>query len=286
MPEHVIDVSSAQFDRQVLEASRELPVLVDFWAPWCAPCRSLGPLLERLAREYGGRFVLAKVNSDDNPDIAAAFGVRGIPNVKAFVDGRLVDEFTGALPEAAVRQFIDALVPSLAEPIRLEARAARERGETDATRRLLLQAIKLDPRHEAAQLDLIELLIDIHDEAEAERLLEEIEPRARDGQRCEVLRARLALGKTAAGTQDEHGLRATIAGDPGNLEARLALSNQMALARRYREAMDELVEIVKRDRSFRDDAGRSGLVTLFNLLGSDHDLVREYRHRLAALINR
>jgi putative thioredoxin len=116
-----IDVGEQNFNEVVIEGSRQAPVVVDFWAPWCAPCRALKPVLEKLADEYQGRFTLAKVNSDENPAIAAQFGVRGIPNVKAFVGGELVDEFSGALPEPAVREFIDRIVPSPAEELRQAA---------------------------------------------------------------------------------------------------------------------------------------------------------------------
>jgi putative thioredoxin len=287
MTTHAIDVTEANFMQEVIEASRRVPVLVDFWAPWCGPCRSLGPILEKLAAEYQGRFRLAKVNSDENQALAAQFGVRGIPNVKAVVDGKIVNEFTGALPESAVREFIDALLPSPAEPLRQEALAAHARGETDATRKLLLQAIHLDPKHEQARLDLIDLLLDAGDLAEAQRLLGEVAENGRDRDRIERLAAHLALAQTAAdGGADEATLRQHIGADPANLEARLQLSNLLALKQDYRGALEELLEIVRRDRAFQEDIGRKTMLQVFNLLGTDSDLVREYRGKLSTAINR
>lgn len=287
MSHHCIDVSASNFTQEVIEASRRLPVLVDFWAPWCGPCRSLGPILEKLAAEYQGRIRVAKINSDENQALAARFGVRGIPNVKAVVDGKIVNEFTGALPEPAVREFIESLLPSPAEPLRQEALAAHARGEADATRKLLLQAIRLDPKHEQARLDLVDVLLDAGDLAEAQRLLGELGDGGKDRDRIDRLAARLALAQAAAGGgADEAELRARIAADAADLAARLALAHLLALQQDYRGALEELIEIVRRDRSFRDDIGRKTMLQIFSLLGSDSDLVREYRGRLSALINR
>lgn len=286
MSAHTIDITENNFMQEVVEASRRMPVLVDFWAPWCGPCRSLGPILEKLAAEYQGRFRLAKVNSDENQALAAQFGVRGIPNVKAVVDGQIVNEFTGALPESAVREFIDALLPSPAEPLRQEALAAHARGETDATRKLLLQAIRLDPKHEQARLDLIDVLLDAGDLAEAQRLLDEIAEGAKDRSRFDSLAARLALARSASGGADEERLKMRLQNDPADLDARLDLANAMAARRDYRGALEELLEIVRRDRAFKEDIGRKTMLQVFSLLGSDHDLARDYRSRLSAAINR
>lgn len=286
MSSHTIDVSENNFMQEVIEASRRVPVLVDFWAPWCGPCRSLGPILEKLAAEYQGRFRLAKINSDENQALASQFGVRGIPAVKAVVNGELVNEFTGVLPESAVREFIDALLPSPAEPLRQEALAAHARGETDAARRLLLQAIRLDPKHEQARLDLIDVLLEAGDLAEARRLLGEIAEDGKDRSRIESLTARLALAQDGAGNADEGALRARIGADGGDLAARLDLAKLLAAQQDYRGALEELLEIVRRDRAFQDDIGRKTLLQIFSLLGPDSDLVREFRGKLSSLINR
>jgi putative thioredoxin len=285
MSAHAVDVTVKDFQTQVIDASKKAPVLVDFWAPWCGPCRALGPVLEKLAAEYGGRFILAKVNSDENQSLARQYGVRGIPNVKAFANGELADEFTGALPETQVREFIDRLLPSPAEPLRQQALAAKARGETDATRKLLLQAITLDPRHEAARLDLVDLMIDAKDIEEARRLLDEIADRARDAVRVDALRARLQLVANSGSGADRASLERKIAADPADLEAHFELANLLALHQDYGPAMEQLLEIVRRQRGFRDDAARKTLINLFNLLGSDNALVREYRSRLAAALN-
>ena len=285
MSAHAVDVSNRNFEQDVITASHSVPVVVDFWAPWCGPCRALTPVLEKLAGEYEGRFILAKVNSDENQELAMRYGVRGIPNVKAFVDGQLADEFTGALPESAVREFIESLLPSPAEPLRQEALAANARGDAARAEELLRRAIQLDPRNEAARLDLIELLTAIDNFTEAQRLLDDIAEPARDSVRVEALRARLILAGSR-GSADKATLEARIATDADDLEARLELANLLALQADYRPAMTQLLEIVRRDRGFRDDAGRKTLVALFNLLGPDHELVREFRRELAALLNR
>lgn len=286
MTECIFDVSSQDFERDVIAASATALVIVDFWAPWCGPCRALGPILEKLAREYRGRFILAKVNSDDNPELARRYGVRGIPSVKAFLNGQLIDEFSGALPESSVRAFIDDLLPSPAEPLRQEALAAQARGDAAAAKELLSRAIALDPRNEAVRLDLAETLLDASDIEGARALLDEIGDEARDMQRAEASRARLTLAAGSQGAADAKTLEARVAADPADLDARFELANVLALRKAYRSAMEHLLELVRRDRGFRDDAGRKTLLTLFNLLGPDDDRVREFRRLLAALLHR
>jgi putative thioredoxin len=240
-------------------------------------------VLEKLAAEFGGRFLLAKVNSDEEPDLSARFGVRGIPNVKAFVDGRVVDEFSGALPEGRVRVFLEGVAPSLAEPLRLEAAAMREAGDLAGALARLQEALGVDATHEATLLDRADLLIEMKRVTEAQAIVDGIGDRARNAARVTRLQARLAF---AAGGGDAEALARRVAGDPGDLAARLELANALAGAGDHATALDHALEVVRRDRAFGDDAGRRTMLRIFELLGPDSDLARRYRRELAAAINR
>ncbi|MFN3545280.1 MAG: tetratricopeptide repeat protein [Thiobacillus sp.] len=280
MAEHALDVGLADFNRNVLEESKRRPVVVDFWAPWCGPCKSLKPILEKLAAEYGGKFLLAKINSDENQELAARYGVRGIPSVKAFVDGQIVDEFSGALPEGEVRAFLDSLIPSPAESVRQQAAAARAAGDLAGALKLLAEASKLDPLHVGVRLDASEIMLDLGEADEARRLLDSLPDDA--DPRVPQLKARLQF-MGAAGA-DEAALRARIEANGNDLEARLALANLLIAAGHYEPGMDQLLEIVRRDRSFQDDIGRKTLLSVFNLLGGG-ELVGRYRRLLASALN-
>lgn len=281
--EHVVEVGPADFRRVVIEGSLRAPVVVDFWAPWCAPCRALAPVLEKLAAEYAGRFTLAKVNTDEHPALAAQLGVRGIPNVKAFVGGRIADEFTGALPEPMVRAFLERIVPSPSEELRREARALFEsRRDADGALALLARALELDPRNDAARMDAAEIALEAGRLESARAQLEALGALAQMEERAAALRARLALAEGAASAGDAAALEARLARDPGDLDARVRLASVHAARQDYRGALEQLLEVVRRDRSFGDDLARKKMLEIFTLLGPDHELVREYRRRLAA----
>jgi putative thioredoxin len=281
------DVTVADFSQKVLDASHQAPVLVDFWAEWCQPCRVLKPILEKLAAEYQGRFILAKVNSDENQELAQRYGVRGIPAVKAFVDGEVVDEFTGALPEGQVREFIDRLIPSPAEPLRAQAFAAHEKGDLDGARKLMAQAINLDPRNDESYLDYVDLSLQAGDLDEAKEVLDAVRERSRDRARVDALEAQLHLA-TGSGGADVEALSARIAADPQDLDARLQLANALAVTRDYRGALEQLIEIVRCDRKWNDEAGRKTALRLFALLAAQpqyDDIVREFRTALSRTLN-
>lgn len=245
MPAHAADVTSQDFEREVVEASKTLLVVVDFWAPWCAPCRALKPILEKLCAEYDGRLKLVKINSDENQDIAAAFGVRSIPDVMAFRGGKPVAHFLGAQPESQVRAFIDRLLEEADDAQRLErARQLIDLGRTDEAT-ALLDAVRFDV---------------------------DLEPRV------QALRAAIAFARAGA---DEGKLREKLAADPADHAARFALAGAYAGAKRYREALDELLEIVARDKEWNDGAARKQILNLFNLAEDEPELVADYRSKLA-----
>lgn len=281
----VIEVTLTNFQRDVIDASQRMPVLVDFWAPWCQPCQALTPRLEALTVSYASRVRLAKINSDDNPELARRFGVRGIPNVKAFVGGVVVDEFTGVLPDRELREFVDALLPSPAEPTYDEARAALLRGDADAALALNETALSLDPLFEPAMLGRVEALIAQARLDEAQAALDALPGDMNDRARVGTLYARIGVARRQPGDAD-HDYAARIARNPDDLAARLEWSALHAAEEDWEGAMKQALEVVRRDRDFGDDAGRRTLIDLFDLLGSDHPLVRHYRRELAAVLNK
>lgn len=280
MSEHALDVGLADFNRTVLEESRRRPVVVDFWAPWCGPCKTLKPLLEKLAAEYGGKFLLAKINSDENQELAARYAVRGIPSVKAFIDGDVVDEFSGALPEAEVRAFLDRLIPGPADELRAQALDARMAGDAAGALQLLAEASKLDPQHIGLRLDATEIMLDLGETDEAQRLIGSVPDDA--DPRVPQLKARLQFA--AAAGEDEAALRARVDADGNDLDARLKLANLLVASGDYEAGMAQLLEIVKRDRAFGDDIGRKTLLSVFDLLGGG-ELASRYRRLLASALN-
>lgn len=280
MSEHALDVGLADFAQHVLEESKQRPVVVDFWAPWCGPCKSLKPILEKLAAEYGGKFLLAKINSDDNQELAARYGVRGIPSVKAFVDGAPVDEFSGALPEGEVRTFLDRLVPGPADELRAQAADLRFAGDLPGALQVLADASRIDPNHLGVRLDAAEIMLDLGEADEGRRLLASVPDDA--DPRVPQLKAWLQF--LGAAGEDVAALTAQVAANENDLEARLRLANLLVAAGQHEAGMDQLLEIVRRDRGFGDDIGRKTLLSVFDLLGGG-ELVSRYRRRLASALN-
>jgi len=277
---NVLEVTAATFEQDVLEASRAVPVVVDFWAPWCGPCRALGPILEKLATEYSGRFRLAKVNSDENPELSSRFNVRSIPDVRVFRDGQQVDQFTGALPERQVRAFIEDVVPSPAESEWLRGAELRLAGDPVGAETALRQALQLDPQLHLARIDLADLLMDAGRHEEAAIELDAVPDDPDWDARVAALRQAVAFARAGGSESD---LAARVTANPADLEARLALAGALAARRAWRDALDQLLEIVRHDKAWRDGEARKQMIAVFNLAG-DEDLVGEYRRKLASVL--
>ena len=280
----IIDVGDEDFEREVLERSKDVPVVVDFWAPWCAPCRALGPVLERLAAEHGGAFVLAKVNVDESPAVARALRIQSIPAVKAFRDGHIALEFVGAQPESAVRQFLAAVLPTEADRRAREGESRLAAGDTAAAEAGFTAALALDPRHPRALLGLARLHVARGDDTEALTLLERVPPSASVAREAERLAAEIRTRVDATG--DEATLRGRVRANPGDLDARLQLGRVLAARGRYAEALAELLEVVRRDPGHADQAARKAMLDVFEVVGARDPLTEKYRSELAQALFR
>jgi putative thioredoxin len=260
----VVEVGDADFEQVVLEGSRERPVVVDFWAEWCAPCRQLGPVLERLAEEKGGEFLLAKLDTDANQYTAAQFDVRSIPLVVGFVDGRPVDSFVGAMPEPAVRQWVERLLPSSGDRAALGAEALERAGRFEEAEREYRAVLSEEPGNRAAKLGLARCLAYRGETSEAEETVRTLLPDP------EAERLLSALRVEAWRSLD---------GSAGGLDAARAA----APAGRWREALDAMLAIVRDDPEGRDE-GRAAMLDVFAVLGDEDPIVREYRTKLASAL--
>jgi putative thioredoxin len=279
-----METSLATFEKDVIAASALAPVLVDFWAPWCGPCKTLGPMLEKLEAEYAGKWRLVKVNVDENQELAAHFQVRSIPHVVAFADGRPVDQFIGVLPEGQLREFLDRLVPEGADAARAEAQAALAEGRREDAYDALKAALAYDPGYDEARLDLIELLLEDQRIDEARNDL--LSPKTTQGidARFNAIKTRLDAEDAAADLPPTDALEQRVAAQPDDLEARFDLASALIARRNYAGALEHLLAIVQRDRTFRDDIGRKTMLSVFDLAAHQPEIVSQWRRKLSAAL--
>ena len=285
MSQFAFDIDASNFEQIVYENSKHTPVVMDFWAEWCGPCKTLKPILEKLAEEYQGKFILAKINADQHQELAAQFAVRGIPSVKAVYNGEIVEEFSGALPEAQVRAFLDRIIPSPGEALRVAAATARAEGDPAKALQLLAEASSLDAGNEKVRLDAADILLEMNELDEARRLIDSLSPATRMDEQAQRISAKLnfALGGQQGG--DEAGLKEQIAADPRDMAARMQLANLLVAAGRYPEGLDQLLEMVRIDRNWDDDAARKTILAVFSMLGGQGEIVSAYRRKLASALN-
>jgi putative thioredoxin len=276
----VIEVSDDTFQKEVIERSKETTVVVDFWAEWCGPCRQLGPVLEKEVESRGGAVILAKIDTDQNSKIAMQFRVSGIPAVKAFRDGKVVADFVGARPPAEIKRFFDKLVPSPAEQSVSRGKELLQKGQEEAAEALFQEALSLDVRCEPARVELICLWLKQGKQAEATAIAEKIARGSSERALADALLWEASLEADAT-KEDPRAMLDAIDAEPNNLALRWSVAARFFLNEEHEDALREFLEIVKRDRNYRDDGARKAILSIFAMLGPEHELVTLFRRRLS-----
>lgn len=285
-PTTILDAITQQtFDEQVLQPSARVPVLVDFWAAWCAPCRVLMPLLQTIVASYDGKVRLATVNSDEQPELANAYGIRSLPTVKLFRDGEVVGEFSGVQPESVIRELIDEHIARPSAASHQRAVTALQQGDIAQALTLLQHAHAEDPANHRLTIELAGLQMQTGNIDDAETLLRALPAQFRSE---DSVRQLLALGLFARAKLQNDDLAAVqqqAHNEPGNLQVRFQLASHLILAEDYAVGIELLLTILQQDRQFGDDLARRALLAVFDILGERHELVQRNRRRLASLLH-
>lgn len=292
---YIVQLDEENFMQVVVEGSDQTPVLVDFWAEWCGPCKTLMPILEKLAIEYNGAFVLAKLDTEAYPNIAQQLAIRSLPTVKLFKDRQLVNEFMGALPESEIRTFLDTHVgPALPaddtseeEPADQRVHTAMnlyEQGNPDAAKQMLREAQAEDPTNAEVLLALGQISVSTGDVETAESCLKALPEAEREGTQAMRLAGILELAKEADMSVSLEQLQSAVDSSANDSEARYKLAIAQAMGGNVQTAMDELLTLIRTDPQYNDGAARQKLLAMFNILGDD-PLVGQYRRKLFALLH-
>jgi len=299
----MIDVTVENFEAEVIAASMQVPVLVDFWAPWCGPCKSLGPVLEKLETEYAGRFKLVKIDSDQEQQIAGMFGIRSIPTCVLLMNGQPVDGFMGALPEGQVRAFLDKHVPPAGEEAPAEpeeAPAAPGAEDPAAALEKLQHAVATDPANDDVRFDYVKLLLQMGREDDAKVAFAPVIAKAGVSRKIGALKAWMdAIDSVAIGADIEGagaGFDARIVANKRDFDARFGRAQWLMAQQRWTDAMDELLEILMRDKAWNDEAARKTYVAILEIIEQPKVKVAEgqippedpvlatYRRRLSSVV--
>lgn len=278
----IVDVTLENFQQVVLEGSMQRPVLLQSWADWCEPCKNLKPVLEKLAREHAGAFVLAKLNIEEYPQIASQLGVRSVPDVKLIAQGQLYDQFQGALPEKQVREWLGKYIEAPAEAAQSpeeQAEAALAAGDTATAQAIYQELIQQYPEHYDYRIDLAGVLVAAGQTADARQLLDDLPPEHRDAPKARGVRARIEFGEEAWSQADIDAL-----GGRDDSEAQYQRAMRQVADGQYEAGLEALLALMKRDRAYGEDAARKTLLRVFDALGAEHPLTVAYRRRLFAML--
>lgn len=280
----VFDVTEAEFPVRVLEASKEQPVAVDFWAPWCGPCSALAPILEGTAEEFRGPFLLARVNTEEAPRLAQQYQIQSIPLVMLFRNGQPVDQFLGLLPESQIRSFFQAHCPTEADRLVSSGKRRMEQRDGQGASRDFRQALEMDPDHSEALLGLAEIAWEEANLEEVHRCLEAMDPLSPQAAAAESLKARAQFLRHCESYGGTHLCQLRTQERPDDLGARYQLGCCLAAEERYQEALEMFLDTVTADRFFKDEAARKAMLQIFTIVGPRAPLADEYRSRLARAI--
>jgi putative thioredoxin len=279
-----VNVTASTFMTDVVEASAQIPTLVDFWAPWCGPCKQLMPILDRLVQEYGGRFKLAKVNTDEQQELARQVGIRSLPTVVLFKDRTAVDHFVGVLPEAKVREFLDKHLPQLTDAPTAQAQALKAAGDYAGARAIIEAELARDATNVALQAEAAELRALEGDIDGASRTQEQLRAREPNHPAVKRLGALLEFSTVIAANSDVRALRQRVTDDPNDLESRHALAVHQLLGGDVEPALATWLDFMRHHRSYGDDLGRKSLVLAFELIGEADPIVGQTRREMAKLL--
>ncbi|WP_456408389.1 thioredoxin [Thiolapillus sp.] len=280
---YIVEITNNNYQSDVIERSRQVPVLVDFWAPWCQPCQMLMPVLASLAEQYQGKFILAKINTEEQQELAAQFGIRSIPTVKLFRNGEAVDEFAGALPESEIRKFLDKHIPRESDALVDQAEQLLLQGDIDNALTLLEQAKASDPANSNIDIALAQAHAAAGNAEKALEITDQLPAEFQEKPEIQVLRGLLFFEQLLDGAPSESELQERLNRDDNDSEARYLLAAQYVVNQRYEDAAQALLELMRKDRNYGDDAARKALLKLFDILGDD-PLAPRYRSRMMSLI--
>lgn len=282
---NIHNVSAQDFQSMVIDNSFKQPVLVDFWADWCEPCKAIMPILEKLVDEYAGKLILARVDTEQEKELAAHFQIKSLPTMKLIMNGQIVAERTGALPEGEIRAFVKPFITSESDKIMQAAMAARDEGRPEDALELMNQALAKDPSNGELKINIAQTIFAQGDKEGALALLDSLSDTDKDKAEAIKLRAEINMAGQLENLPELDQIEQCLLDNPKDCTALLQKSQYLSASGEHELAMDLLIKVMTIDRQFEDDAGRKGLLAMFDMLGGEHPSVQKYRRKLFTLLH-